>query len=267
MINMKIVILILLFQWISGETSLSSIEILDKINDIKYSYETTVHEEDAEFTFKIENTSYPCQQLDIKHYLFSVTYINTEAHGDQTGIDSLPCDNNPYDGTLKIEGIEEHDNDFMVCVIFLSNNGTNPITSSRFCHVVSPSGSCDLTPHESTFSNQHVIILVGFVCVILLGTILFTCIRAYIYRPRSAEEILATLSEYHANDLTNLAPVADTRRRRTTAPQLEHMREGSVAEIDFDRRFSSYHRFSTSHRFSSFQGQDNQALETLDEQD
>jgi len=253
--NMIILLLILTIQCVFGNWNFISNVTLRQLNEMKYYHENTVTGEEAEFIFTIFDTNYARNRLGIDSYYFATTFVEEERHEVRSEIVSIP-NTTEYHGKLIMENLEEKGN-YLVCVFFLRNK-TELIASSRFCHVVSVSYNCDLEPAEKQFGGLHAFVILGFVVLLLIGTVLFTCIRTYIYRPRTTEALLKTFPDHHVQRLEILAHMADNRRRRRTQQALSnHLRTESVYSIEYDpivdHVYSSYHRY------------DNELLDTLPE--
>ena len=156
---------------------------------------------------------------------------------------------------LMMKNLEEEGN-YLICVFFL--NQSTVIGSSRFCHVISVSGNCELEEGEKTFTNRHIYILLIFVFVLLVATVIFTCVRTYINRPRTIEALFETFPEHHTENLKTLAPDADNRRRRRTQPALNNrLREDSVLSVIYEPNGDGdYH---------NYHGTDNLSLDTVPE--
>ena len=228
------------------------------INDLPYTHKSEVMGTRAEFIFNISNITYATDVLNIDSYYYSITYIDSKMHEQRANISDLTDDEveNTHRGVLQMSNLEEHGN-YLVCIIFLSN-GTQIIASSRFCDVISVHGDCNLHVDDGTFTDGQVYVLLGFVFVILVFTIVFTCIRDFVYRPRTIEALLKTLPQHHAQKLETLAPSADDRRRRRTEAALNtRLRDDSVFSVTFspnaDEDYHNYH------------GIDNASLDILDE--
>jgi len=236
-----------MIQYASGENNALPNETLaeiKKLNDMEYSYDIIVVGELAEFSFIIYNTTYAREELYIDSYYYSITFIGEERREERLSIVELPINETTYHGKLKMENLERKGN-YLVCVFFLKNQ-TDLVGSSRFCYVVSIANTCNLYLREEQFGDRHVFVILAFATVLLLITVLFTCIRDYIYRPRTIEALLKTLPEHHATDLETLAPRADDRRRRRTQPALnKRLREDSVLTISYDHNpddeYMNYH--------------------------
>ncbi|CAF4661672.1 unnamed protein product [Rotaria sp. Silwood2] len=155
------------------------------------------------------------KELNIDSYYFSITFISEEYHEERTKIVGLQGNQTKYTAQLKMQHLEAEGN-YLICVFFLRNNQTNVIGSSRFCHVVSISDSCQLDKLEISFTNQPVYLLLILVVVLLVIVVVFTYILRCIYRPRNFEELLKTLPEHHAHDLTHLGDTGRQRRNETT---------------------------------------------------
>lgn len=256
---MKVLVLILMIQCILADRELLTNETLaeiDKINEMEYSYEIIINGHEAKFIFTVHNTTYAKEKLGIDSYYYSITFAGEEHHEEREPIANLSTHEIEYQGTLTMLELEEEEGNYLICVIFL--NGTTIIASSRFCHVVSVSGSCSLEPTVKTFNDRHILVVLAFVFVILTITVVFTCIRDYVYRPHTIEAILKTLPEHHAQNLETLAPTADERRRRRTQPALTNrLREASVLTIEYDPNADL--------DFHNYHGHDNVSLEILDE--
>jgi hypothetical protein len=253
---MIVLLLIFIIQCVFGNLNFLSNETLRELNEMKYYHESIVIGEEAEFIFTIFNTNYTRNILDIDSYYFATTFIEEERHEVRSDIVPIPTNETKYHGKLIMEGLEEKGN-YLVCVFFLTNK-TELIASSRFCHVVSVSGNCDLEPAEKQFTDLHIFVILGFASVLLTATVLFTCIRAYIYRPRTTEALLRTFPGHHVQRLEVLAHMADNRRRRRTQQALSnHLRTESVYSIDYDpivdHVYTNYHRY------------DNASLDTVPE--
>jgi len=257
---MILLLLILIIQYVSGSDDTLSNETLAeirKLNEMEYSQESIVTDQEAEFRFIISNTTYARDELGIDSYYYSITFIDEERYEERMPIQNLPTNETTYHGILKMKGLEEEEN-YLICVFFLKNNQTDLIVSSRFCDVVSVSGNCKLEPAEKTFEGSHIFVILGFAVFLLTATVLFTCIRDYVYRPRTIEALLKTLPEHHAINLENLAPTADGRRRRRTQQELDNrLREDSVLTVNYDP--------DADHEYAIYHGHDNMSLDTLPE--
>lgn len=252
---MKLFVLLLFIQSISGEYDFLSDEALHQLNEMKYSQESIVYAEEAEFHFIIFDTNYSRNVLGIDSYYFSITFIDEEPREVRLEKETIPNNTMEYRGLLKMENLEEGGN-YLVCVFFL--NQTNLIGSSRFCYVVSVGNKCQLEISEGTFDAIYLYILLGFVGVLLIIIVVFSRIRGYVYRPRTIEDYLKVFPEHHRVRLEDLAPTADERRRRRTQPALDkRLREDSVHVINYDP--------NTDHDYHNYHGIDNASLDTLTE--
>ncbi|CAF0757446.1 unnamed protein product [Adineta ricciae] len=213
------------------------------INELQYSHEGTVTGQKATFHFKIVNSTAK-QELAIDSYCFSTTFIGEEFHEKRTDFDEIPTNESEYHGSLKMTGLEEEEGNYLVCVIFRNSSG-HAISSSRFCHVISVNDQCTLEPPKGEFHDRRILILLPFVIFILLAAFLFSCIRDYVYRPRTIDAILKSLPQHHAINLEQLAPDADRRRRRRTQPELDkRLRDDSVHSLTYDpsdKNYFNYH--------------------------
>lgn len=247
-----------MIQYIYAETDSLTNETLKEIhqiNTMEYSHEIIITGREAEFKFTIHDTNYAYEVFNIDSYYYSITFQGEEYHEDRVAIENISNHDTEYHGQLKMTDLEEEGN-YLICIIFL--NRTIKIVSSRFCHVVSIPGNCNLEPTEKTFNDRHVIVVVSCGAFLLVTTVLFTCIRDYVYRPRTIEALLKTLPEHHAQNLETLAPTADERRRRRTQPALNNrLREASVLTIEYDP--------NADHDFYNYHGHDNASLEIVAE--
>ncbi|UJR22232.1 hypothetical protein I4U23_025295 [Adineta vaga] len=255
--DMLLLLLILCSLSISATTD----DLLEssRINELKYSHEGKVTGQRAIFTFHISNSTAK-HELGIDSYYFSVTFIGEEFHEKRISIVSIPINESVYVGKLNMVGLEEEEGNYVVCVIFRNNVTNYSIASSRFCHVISVKDRCLLEAPSDMFHNRQIFVLLPFVVIILVMAFLFSCIRDYIYRPRTIDAILKSLPQHHATNLEELAPFADSRRHRQTQPALnKRLREDSVDSINYDpngdRRYSAYHNL------------DREPLETVMEDD
>ncbi|CAF1368871.1 unnamed protein product [Rotaria sp. Silwood1] len=252
-------LLILIIQHILAETDLKSNETLlevRKLNALPYEHNSKVIGLDAEFNFNMTNITYAMKELNIDSYYISITFIDDEQNEERTAIIDLPNNGTTYYyGQLKMENLEDEGN-YLICVFFYNNNRTNLIGSSRFCHVVSVSDSCQLEQLKISFTNQPVYILLILVVVLLVAVVIFSNIRRCIYRPRNFEEKLATLPEHHARDLTDLRGLSRRQKYAATALQ-NRLRADSISTIgedsNIDQEYFNYH------------GYDNKSLNTLTE--
>ena len=247
----SIVLLLFLIQSISAQSN----ETLRYLNEMKYSQESRVYGEEAEFRFTLFNTSYARNVLGIDSYYFSITYVSEDPREERLPPMEISTNTTEYQGVLKMESLEEGAN-YFVCVFFL--NQTNLIGSSRFCYVVSVSNRCQLVESERAFDSRYIYVLLGFVGVLLIMTVVFSYIRRYVYRPKTIEDYLQIVPEHHRSHLENLAPTADERRRRRTQAALDkRLREDSVPAISYqhnpDENYYNYH------------GIDNASFETINE--
>jgi hypothetical protein len=250
-----LVLLLILIQSISAQNDFLSNETLHYLNELKYSQESKIRGDDAEFRFTVFNTSYARNVLGIDSYYFSITYVSEESREVRLPPMELSTNTTKYQGILKMESLEE-DANYFVCVFFL--NQTNLIGSSRFCYVVSVSNRCQLVEAERSFDAIYIYILLGFVGVLLAIIVIFSTIRRFVYRPRTIEDYLNIVPQHHREYLENLAPSADDRRRRRTQADLDkRLREDSVPAISYnhnpDQNYYNYH------------GIDNASFETLTE--
>jgi hypothetical protein len=256
---MILLLLVFIIQHTSGsENDLlnSTLPEIRLINELEYEHESKIIGLNAEFSFTIHNTTYARDVLGIDSYYFSITFINEQRHEQRINT-TLLDDEEPFYGQLNMKNLEEEDN-YLICVFFL--NDTQLIGSSRFCHVVSVSDNCKLETAEGTFTNRTVYVLLIFVVVILLATFIFTCIRAYVYRPKTIEAILETLPDHQRQNLEKLAPTADERRRRRTQVDLDNrLREDSVLSINYQP--------DTDADFRNYYAQDNVSLDIVHEDD
>ncbi|CAF1041893.1 unnamed protein product [Rotaria sordida] len=255
---MLLLLLILIIQYISAETDLKSNETrleIEKLNALKYEHHSKIFGLQAEFSFKILNITYAIYELNIDSYYFSITFIDEEHHEERTEIEDLPNNETNYHGQLNLKNLDAEGN-YLICVFFLTNNQTNLIGSSRFCHVVSISDSCQLEQLEISFTNQPVYILLILVVVLLVIVVIVTYVRRCIYRPRNFEERLKTLPEHHANDLTQLAGLSRRRNRELTTShdRLRGESISTIGSVPYD-----------DHEPVNYNGYDNRSLTTLTE--
>ncbi|CAF0748935.1 unnamed protein product [Adineta ricciae] len=212
------------------------------INELRYSHEGIVTGQKATFRFKIVNSTAK-QELAIDSYCFSTTFIGEEFHEKRTDFDEIPTSESEYHGALKMTGLEEEEGNYLVCVIFRNSSG-HAISSSRFCHVISVNDRCTLEPPKGEFHDGRIFILLPFVVFIWLAAFLFSCIRDYVYRPRTIDAILKSLPKHHADNLEQLAPDAEKRRRRSTQPALgKRLREDSVLSLSCDPSDKDYFNY------------------------
>jgi hypothetical protein len=238
--------------FLSNETLLE----MENLNGLPYSHESEVTGLEAVFRFKISDTNYAVNELNIVSYYFSTTFIGEEHHEKRTPLGNITNDEINYHGELKMINLEEEAN-YLVCVFFINSSG-HLIGSSRFCYIVSVSGDCRLEEANATFGNRQVYVLLPLVAFILVFTVLFSCIRDYIRRPRTIEAILKTLPQHHATRLESLAPDADQRRRRRTEPTLNNrLRQDSVLTIDYNHNADD--------EYYNYHGIDNASLGTIQE--
>jgi len=254
------VVLILAILFVPIKTDLLSNETLlemEKFNGLPYSQESEVTGLRAVFRFKISNTTYAVDELNIVSYYFSTTFIGEEHHEKRTPLSNITNNEINYHGELKMINLEEEAN-YLVCVFFINSSG-HVIGSSRFCYIVSVSDDCQLKEANATFDNRQVYVLLPFVALILVFAVVFSCIRDYVYRPRTIEDILKTLPEHHATRLASLAPEADQRRRRQTQAELNNrLREDSVLTINYDPN-------NTDNDYHNYHGIDNVSLDMIPE--
>lgn len=235
--------LLLCLQSISGERYFYSNETHHFLNELEYSHEITIRNEDAEFTFTLSNTTHARKVLGIDSYYLSITFIDKEYHEQQLPIVVIDTNATEYHGRLEMMHLEEEGN-YLVCVFFL--NQSLVISSSRFCHVVSVAGTCSLEIPEEIFNNRHAIILVGAALVLLIIIIVVSCIKGYINRPRTIEDHMKNFTQSHNEKLEAMATIGDGRRRRQPQQALgERFREDSVETIEnqenIDDQFYNYH--------------------------
>lgn len=249
---MRLLVFILLMQYVASETDLNSTESMHEVkllNGLNYEHYSRVLGLTANFNFKINNLDYARKKLNITSYYISITFIDKHHQEERTEAEDFPKNESKYHGILKMKHLENEEN-YLVCVFFLKDYGTNLLGSSRFCHVISVSGSCDLESIKVSFTNQPVYLLLILVVVILGLVVLVSRIRDCIYRPRTIDAILRALPEHHAQDLEGLASVANRRRQRGAKriPNLNG-RNSSVSTVEYDpnadHEFFNYHGYDT----------------------
>lgn len=231
----------------------------NSINDLPYEHRSEVTGEEAEFSFTLKNVSHAKRYFQIDSYYYSITFNKKDRREERMETVELPSNATDYTGELKMEGLEEHGN-YFVCVFFLGQNGKIPIGSSRFCHLISVSGKCNLGVSVETFNSRHAMIVGIIVVLFFLFVAIVSGVRKYIYRPKKIEAILKTLPQHHAHILEQLAGEIDVRRQRRPQTALgKRLREDSLATLDFDPTVDRDHGYYIYHAY------DNLSLETLDE--
>ena len=241
---------------ISAKTDQSS---NNSLNDLSYEYHSEVTGEEAEFSFTLKNVSHIMRYFQIDSYYFSISFNEKERREVRMETVALPSNATDYTGELRMERLEEHGN-YFVCVFFLGQNGKTLIGSSRFCHVISISGKCNLGESVETFDNRHAMIVGIIVVLFFLFVAIVSAVRKYIYRPKKIEAILKTLPQHHADNLEQLAGAIGVRRQRRPQPALgKRLREDSLPTLDYDPNVDRDHEFYNYHAY------DNMSLDTLDE--
>lgn len=250
-----IILLLLCLPLIFGEEFFFSNQTQHLINELEYSHEIIIRNHDAEFTFTLSNISHARHVLGINSYYLSITFIDREHYDQQLSIMTIESNTTEYHGRLEMMHLEEEGN-YLVCVFFL--NQSFVISSSRFCHVVSVAGTCNLEIPEEVFNNRQAIILVATAAVLLIFVVVVSCIKSFISRPRTIKDHMKNFTQTHNENLEALANVGDGRRRRQPQQILsKRLREDSVQTIEnqenIDGEFYNYH------------GTDNASFSTLPE--
>ena len=129
-----LLLMLILLRSISGENSFLSNETLHELNEMKYSHESRVMVDEAEFTFTISNVTYAKDVLGIDSYYFSLTFIGEERREQRLAVESLPENVTEYHGVLKMENLEEGGNYFILHHVSQSNQSDcfQSILSCRF---------------------------------------------------------------------------------------------------------------------------------------
>jgi hypothetical protein len=230
----------------------------DSTNDLPYKHHSKVTGREAEFSFTLKNVSHVMRHFKIESYYYSISFNEDVRRETRMETVELRSNETSYTGILKMEGLEEHGN-YFVCVFFLSQNGSNLIGSSRFCHVISISGGCSLEEEAKTFDNPHALIVGVAVVVLFLFVAIVSIVRKYVYRPKEIQAILKTLPQGHAHNLEQLAVAVDVRRQRRPQTALgKRLREDSLVTLDYDST-------NVDHEYYNYHAYDNLSLDTLDE--
>ena len=216
------------------------------LNELQYSHEITIRDDEAEFTFILFNITHAREVLGINSYFLSITFVDEEHHEQQLPIVVIESSNNSeYHGRLMMMYLEREGN-YLVCVFFL--NQSSVITSSRFCHVVSVASTCDLEFSEGAFNNRHAIILVAAALLLLIIIVVVSLIKGYKNRPRTMADRLKSIHPSLTEKLEALGTLADGRRRRQTQQELiDRLQEDSLQTIESDQhiddQYQNYHGF------------------------
>ncbi|CAF1589086.1 unnamed protein product [Rotaria magnacalcarata] len=228
---------ILIIQHISAQSDLTSNETrfeVEQLNRLQFEHEAKVHGHGGHYHFTILNTNYAKNVLNISSYYLSITYIDEQSLEERLDIVDFHTDEVQYSGALKMEYLEAEGN-YLICVFFLKNNRSGLIGSSRFCHVVSVADTCQLEELEVSFANQPVYLLIILVVVLLAAIVIFSYIRAYMYRPRTVEDYLSKLPDIHTEYLQELGGQRIISRLRFINPALnQHLQTGSIDTIIYD---------------------------------
>ncbi|CAF3165868.1 unnamed protein product [Rotaria socialis] len=228
---------ILIIQHISAQSHLTSNQTrfeVELLNRLEFEHEAKVVGHGGHYHFTIFNTSYARNVLNISSYYLSITYIDKQSREERLDTVELPPEEVHYKGTLKMEHLEAEGN-YLICVLFLKNNRSGLIGSSRFCHVVSVADTCQLDELKVSFDNQPVYLLIILVVVILAAIVIFSFVRAYIYRPRTIEDYLSKLPDVHKENLQDLAGPRIISRLRHVNPALDQLLQtGSICTITSD---------------------------------
>ncbi|CAF0828588.1 unnamed protein product [Didymodactylos carnosus] len=194
----------------------------EKLRNMKFSHKIVVDGTKAEFSFEINDT-YTRDDLLMEHYYFSTTFVEKNRYECRSNSSKIKAN-----GSLNMTGLAEKGN-YIVCVIFV--NGPYSLASSQFCDVVSVAENCVLKPEEHKYSNQYVYLLAIFFVILFAIVIIGTCIRDYIKRPKTIEQLLETLPEHHADKLKELISMESN---DDADPRTSQSRELSIISLEVD---------------------------------
>lgn len=249
-------LLLLLFlcsQSYCEESYFLSNETQHHLNELQYSHEITIREDEAEFTFILHNVTHANESLGITSYFISITFIGEERYEEQLPMVEISSNTSEYHGRLTMMYLEEEEGNYLVCVFFL--NPSLVITSSRFCHVVSVANTCQLEVSEGTFNNRHAIILVGGALVLLIIIVIVTQIKSFKNRPRTMADRMKQFPASHTAKLQALGTMVDERRRRRQPFPHElddHLDEDFEPTVDHDQETDDQYKKYFGERNESF---------------